>query len=488
MLIKELQIVKRISGIIAAGLGVGSLMPGNSIASAQSLKTEGKPNILFILADDLGYGDLGCYGNTIIKTPVIDRLSAEGMRFTDFYAGASVSSPSRCCLMTGMHTGHARIRGNMCRTGGLEGVREGISGTVRRSNLQPEDRTIANVLHDNGYYSCLVNKWHLDGFDLNAGPLDRGFDEFYGWLIYEPRSQNFYPDIRWRNRERYEIPANQNGMHGDHNTDRSTDEAIAFLKHMAVGVTKEGCDNAAATAVKKPFFLYLSYNAPHVPLDAKDRKLYENSGLPETDQSYAALISHMDESIGRVLQTLKELGMDKNTVVVFASDNGGASAAKVETLKLNGDLRGWKGELYEGGLRVPVIVRWPGKINPGTVSCQPAYFPDFFATFSALAGSSGQDKCDGINLIPVFTGKKNKIFKRMLYWEQFPRNGISQAVRYDDWKAVRMHEDDAWQLFDLKKDPSEKNDVASENPKVLTKIENFTKSAHVESECWPVNF
>lgn len=465
--------MKQFSGIFAAGLSLGSVLPGNSIAETKSGKAEDKPNILFILADDLGYGDLGCYGNKVIKTPVIDRLSSEGMRFTDFYAGASVSSPSRCCLMTGMHTGHSRIRGNMCRVGGMEGIREGISGTVRRTNLQPEDRTIANVLHENGYRSCLVNKWHLDGFDVNAGPLDRGFDEFYGWLIREPRSQNFYPDVRWRNRERYEIPANQNGMHGDHNTDRSTDEAIDFLKR----------------ATGKPFFLYLAYNAPHVPLDAKDRKLYENSGLPVTDQSYAALISHMDDCIGKVLQTLKDLGMEKNTLVVFASDNGGASAAKVESLKLNGILRGWKGELYEGGIRVPVIIRWPDKIKQGSVSAQPAYFPDFFATFSALTGSSKKkEKSDGINLLPVIEGKRSGIIKRMLYWEQFPAKGISQAVRYGDWKGIRMQEDEPWQLYNLKNDPSETKNIASEYPGVLAKIESFAKSSHVESECWPTHF
>lgn len=479
--------MKNIKGYFVAGLGFGSVLPGNSAVLDKSQNEKDKPNILFILADDLGYGDLGCYGNNVIQTPVIDGLSAEGIRFTDFYAGASVSSPSRCCLMTGKHTGHARIRGNMCKTGGIEGIREGLPGTVRRTNLQPEDKTIANVLKENGYYSCLVNKWHLDGFDLNAGPLDRGFDEFYGWLIHEPRSHNFYPDIRWKNRERYEISANLNGKNGDHNTDRSTDEAIDFLKRMAGGISKDSCDKAASKAVGKPFFLYLSYNAPHVPLDAKDRKLYENSGLPVNDQSYAALISHMDESIGKVLKVLKEMGFEDNTIVVFASDNGGASAAKVETLKLNGNLRGWKGELYEGGLRVPVIIKWPGKVKKGSVSHQPAYFPDFFATFSAISGSVSENGSDGINLLPVITGQKKKIAGRMLYWEQYPRDGISKAVRFGYWKAIKMQEGKSWQLFNLERDPTESKDVSSENPGILKKIEKFANTAHTESECWPVH-
>jgi len=259
---------------IKASLGLAALLP----ATGQSTKPAEKPNILFILADDLGYGDLGCYGNKVVQTPIIDKLSGESMRFTDCYAGASVSSPSRCCLMTGLHTGHGRIRGNMCKAGGIQGEREGIPGLVRRTNLQPEDITIAELLSNQGYRTCLVNKWHLDGFDSTATPMDRGFDEFYGWLIQEPRSHNYYPSIRWRNRKSYVIEPNLDGNHMDHNTDRSTDEAISFIERMARGVTAEACSTATAKAIgeqKQPFFLYLAYNAPHVPLDAKDRKLYE---------------------------------------------------------------------------------------------------------------------------------------------------------------------------------------------------------------------
>jgi arylsulfatase A-like enzyme len=450
---------------------------------------ETKPNILFILADDLGYGDLGCYGNTIVKTPVIDGLSKESMRFTDCYAGASVSSPSRCCLMTGMNTGHSRIRGNMCKVGGLQGEREGMPGLVRRTNLQSSDSTIANVLHHQGYKTCLVNKWHLDGFDTTAGPLDRGFDEFYGWLIYEPRSQNYYPSIRWRNRESYVIQPNLDGQHGDHNTDRSTDEAIDFIKRMAGGVTKEGCCMAAEKVCSKqqqPFFLYLAYNAPHVPLDAKDRVLYENSGLPLNDQLYASLISQMDSNIGRVLETLKTLGLDTNTIVVFASDNGGASAAQVKVLKLNANLRGWKGELYEGGIRVPMMVRWPGKIKPGSVTDQPCYFPDFFPTFAKLAGVE-VDKTDGENLLPLLTGKTKKLPSRFLYWEQFPKKGLSQGVRYGDWKAIRLNLDQPWELYNLKTDPSETTDLSKQNPQIIAKINKYIAGARTESECWPVD-
>ena len=491
---------------IKASLGLAALLPMTS----QAVKPVEQPNILFILADDLGYGDLGCYGNKIIQTPVIDKLCSESMHFTDCYAGASVSSPSRCCLMTGLNTGHGRIRGNMCKVGGLQGEREGMPGLVRRTNLKPEDITIAELLRVQGYRTCLVNKWHLDGFDSTATPMDRGFDEFYGWLIPEPNSQNYYPSVRWRNREKYTIEANLNGQHGDHNTDRSTDEAISFIERMAQGVTKEACATATSKAIgpqKQPFFLYLAYNAPHVPLDAKDRKLYLNSGLPEVDQSYAALVSHMDENIGRVLQTLQKLGLDKNTIVVFASDNGGATAAEVKELKLNGILRGFKGELWEGGIRVPMMVRWPNHIKPGAVSNQPCYFPDFFPTFAKLAGVTNLEESvrgqlrqkmgsdyfaptkksvtDGTDLMPALKG--GKLPQRTLYWEQFPKTGLSQAVRFGPWKAIRMDLKQPWMLFNLKADPSETTDVSAQNPKVIAQINTYIATARTESECWPVD-
>jgi len=469
-------------------LGLAALLPTVS----QATKPAEKPNILFILADDLGFGDLGCYGNKIIQTPVIDKLCGEGMHFTNSYAGASVSSPSRCCLMTGLNTGHGRIRGNTCKVGGLQGPREGISGLVRRTNLMPEDITIAELLQKQGYRTCLVNKWHLDGFDSTATPMDRGFDEFYGWLIPEAASQNYYPSVRWRNREKYTIEANLNGQHKDHNTDRSTDEAISFIER---------------TAQKQPFFLYLAYNAPHVPLDAKDRTLYLNSGLPEVDQSYAALVSHMDENIGRVLAKLKELGLDKNTIVVFASDNGGATAAEVKELKLNGNLRGFKGELWEGGIRVPLMVRWPGHIKQGTVSDQPCYFPDFFPTFAKVAGVTNLEESvrgmlrqkmntdyfaptkesvtDGVDLMPALKGKK--LPNRKLYWEQFPKTGLSQAVRFGNWKAIRLSLDKPWMLFNLKTDPGETTDVATQNPKIISEINLYVATARRDSPCWPVD-
>lgn len=443
------------------------------LLSACSPKSkEKKPNILFILADDMGYGDPGCYGNKVIRTPVIDSLANQSMRFTDCYAGASVSSPSRYCLMTGFNTGHAQIRGNMCRKGGLVGMKG--ESKVRRTNIQPRDITIANVLHDNGYNTCIVNKWHMGGFDVNAGPIDHGFDEFHGWLIREPRSHNYYPEVRFEDRREYTITANLNGKKGDHNTDRSTDEAITFLKKHAAA--KDG----------KPFFLYLAYNAPHVPLDAKSRNLYEDSGLPLPDQSYASLISQMDSCIGCVLDTLKSLGMDNNTIVVYASDNGGAKAAKLQVLNPNGKLRGWKGQLYEGGIRIPMMIRWPGKIYGGAVSDEPCYFPDFFSTFIDAAKINLENTTDGKSLLPLLEGKKKTLGPRYLYWEQFPHKEFQQALRYGKWKILRLNKDEDWQLYNLKEDMSEQHDSASYYPGIVKKMGNYANGCRTDSENWPI--
>lgn len=456
---KLTQFVSVISGCLISVIGVAA--------------ENEKPNIIFILADDLGYGDLGCYGNNIIKTPNIDKLADEGVKFTDCYAGASVSSPSRCCLMTGMHTGHARIRGNMCREGGIEGIREGMPGTVRRTNLQPQDSTIANVLGNNGYVTCLANKWHLDGFNPEAGPLDRGFQEFYGWLIREPQSHNFYPTIRYRNREEYIITDNLNDKKIDHNTDRATIEAIDFIQRNQ----------------QKPFFLYLAYNAPHVPLDAKSWGDYKDMDLSDNDKSYAALITHMDECIGKLLAELKMLNLDKNTIVVFASDNGGAKAANTEKLILNGGLRGWKGDLYEGGIRVPLIVKMPDKENAGQVSNFPCYFPDFMMTFSDMTGSPTTLRTDGISLLPEIKSPNSlSPEKRFLYWEQFPSKGISQAVRWGEWKLIRPNIGKDYELYNLKNDRAEKYNIAVQFPDITNKLAEYMQSAHVESENWPLYY
>lgn len=445
--------------------GIISSAVSQTVVAANKAKSE-KPNIIFIIADDMGYGDLACYGNKIVKTPYIDQLAHDGLRFTQTYAGSAVSSPSRCCLLTGKNTGHSRIRNNFAQAGGIVGDKNG--SPIRRANLLETDTTLALMLHGVGYHSILINKWHQDGFNIHAGPLDRGFDEFKGWLISTPESNlpYYYPAKRYNNRELISIPENQNGVQGKHNNDISTDEAIRFIDENKT----------------KPFFLYLAYDTPHEPYVIKDLGVYKNADLSQTARTYAALITHMDNNVGRVLHELDAKGLRDNTVVIFISDNGGAVMAPREELKCNGNLRGIKGNLYEGGIRVPLIARWPKHFPAGKTSEAIIYFPDFMPTLAEITGAKAVQHIDGMSILPTLKGSKQDTEKRFLYWE-FPNQ--TQAVRWGKWKAIRTSWNKALELYDLDNDISEKVDVANQNPMVIENIENYLKTARTESENWP---
>lgn len=447
-------------------LATGLFTVAASQAYAAGKPKADKPNIVFIIADDMGYGDLACYGNDVTKTPNIDRLAHDGVRFTQAYAGSAVSSPSRCCLLTGKNTGHSRIRDNFAKTGGSTGDKNGH--IIHRANLLKSDTTLALMLHGAGYHAMLINKWHQDGFDPTAGPLDRGFDEFKGWLISYPESNlpYYYPAKRFNNRQLVDVPENQNGVQGKHCNDISTDEAIQFIQE-----NKE-----------KPFFLYLAYDTPHEPYIIKERGIYEKMNIGDTAKTYAALITNMDNNVGRVLQALDKSGLRDNTVVFFISDNGGAVMAPRRELKCNGIFRGLKGNLYEGGVRVPVIARWPNHFQKNKVSDAITYFPDFMPTVAAIAGAKTPQAMDGINILPTLEGKNQHTEERMLYWE-FP--GHSQSVRWGKWKAIRTKWHGALELYDLGKDISETTNVAKDHPDVIEAIENYMKTARSESECWP---
>jgi len=450
---------------ILIGAGIISSATSQTALAATKAEPE-KPNIIFIIADDMGYGDLACYGNKVVKTPNIDQLAHDGIRFTQAYAGSAVSSPSRCCLLTGKNSGHSRIRDNFAKAGGIVGDKNG--SPIRRANLLKTDTTLALMLHGVGYHSILINKWHQDGFNVNAGPLDRGFDEFKGWLINTPESNTpyYYPAKRYNNRELINIPENQNGVQGKHNNDISTDEALQFID-----------ENKA-----KPFFLYLAYDTPHEPYIIKDLGIYKNTDLSETAKTYAALITHLDNNVGRVLRELDAKGLRNNTIVIFISDNGGAVMAPREELKCNGNLRGLKGNLYEGGIRVPLIARWPKHFATGKISEAITYFPDFMPTLAEITGAKATQHIDGISILPSLKGKNQDIEKRFLYWE-FPNQ--TQAVRWGKWKAIRTGWKKALELYDLDNDISEKNNVAEKNPEVIGTITNYLKTARTESENWP---
>lgn len=446
---------------------ISGLTLSQGVFAAEKSSKEQRPNIIFIVADDMGYGDLACYGNDVVKTPNIDKLASEGVRFTQAYAGSAVSSPSRCCLLTGKNTGHSRIRDNFAKAGGILGDKNGKP--IRRVHLLETDTTLALMLHPAGYHSMLINKWHQDGFNPEAGPLDRGFDEFKGWLISYPESNlpYYYPSHRFDNRNLVEVPANQNDIQGIHCNDLSTDEAIDFIQRNHKG----------------PFFLYLAYDTPHEPYVIKDRGIYEKMDLSETAKTYAALISNMDANVGRLLKTIDNSGLKKNTVVLYISDNGGAVMAPHKELKCNANLRGLKGTLWEGGIRIPMIARWPGHFNARAVTDVPVYFPDIMPTVAAITGTNTPQGMDGINLYPLLQGKEIADDDRKLYWE-FP--GHAQAVRWGKWKFIKPVWSEPAQLYDLTSDISETTDLSAEHPEIIKEIERYIVSNRSESENWPL--
>lgn len=453
----------------------GILLPQASCTEDRTIQaTPERPNIIFILADDMGYGDLSCYGNKYVQTPNIDRLAETGTRFDQCYAGSAISSPSRCALMTGKNTGNTRIRDNMCPEGGSIGIKINPGGDttiVRRANLLPQDTTIATVLGAAGYRTCLVNKWHLDGYDKKASPNHRGFDEFYGWTISTVHSNSpyYYPYYRFHNDTLVNIPENADGKHGIHNNDLSTNDAIAFIRRNK--------DN--------PFFLYLAYDAPHEPYNIDQTAWYDGqeSWTPDTKR-YASLITHMDAAIGRLLKELDDLDLRKNTLIIFASDNGAAIQAPLQILNCNAGFRGRKRMLYEGGIRVPFIVNQPGKV-PVQILSNIIYFPDIMPTLAALAEGTKYlpQYLNGMNILPLFYGEQIDTDSRLLYWE-FP--GKQRAARKGDWKCVTVKPYVPLELYNLREDPEERNNLADQYPDMVEEFDQEMQLMHVPSPNWPL--
>lgn len=438
----------------------------SSPIAAGAQVTEVRPNIIFIMADDMGYGDLSCYGNEIIKTPNIDKLAKEGIRFTQSYAGSAVSSPSRCALLTGKHTGHTTIRDNFAQEGGLPGFKN--QSPIRRMSLLPQDTTIGTILSAAGYKTCVVNKWHLDGFNPGAGPLDRGFDEFYGWLISTEDSNTpyYYPALRFRNRELTVVAENENNARQIHGTDLSINESIDFIER-----NKEN-----------PFFLYLAFDMPHEPYFINSVAPYASLPVSETAKLYASLITHADEAIGRLVKYLEENDLRDNTLIIFASDNGGAVQAPLDELNCNAGLKGRKGILYEGGIKIPFIVNFPHRIQPGQVKDNLIYFPDVMPTLAEYAGAETPSGIDGISLKSLFEGEELNTGNRTLYWE-FP--GKQMAIRQGKWKAVSVKKEAEFELYDIEKDPNETTDLAKEYPDILSRLKNEIGKTRSESPYWP---
>ena len=450
---------------------VGAILSGTMMSGCATTpvrKASRKPNIVFILADDLGYGDLGCYGQTMFQTPNLDRMAGEGVRFTSCYAGSTVCAPSRAVLMTGLHTGHARIRGNAAVP------------------LFPEDRTVAEVLKDAGYATGLVGKWGLGEDGTTGVPNRKGFDEFYGYLN-QGHAHNGYPEYLWRNEQKEPIPANvDDPQHPGvsrtsavFSNDRFTQEALRFVDRH-----KDG-----------PFFLYLAYTVPHANnergnvmggdgMEVPSLEPYTDKPWPGPQKKQAAAITRMDRDIGTLLATLKALGLDDNTIVFFTSDNGShkEGGADPAFFKSDGPLRGYKRDLYEGGIRVPMIVRAPGRIQTGQTSDFPWAFWDFLPTAADLAGVQPPSGLDGVSVRPALEGKRQKPHE-FFYWE-FHERGFDRAVRMGKWKAVKLR-GGATELYDLDTDIGETRNVAAQHQDVVARIEAYLATARTPSKDWP---
>ena len=406
------------------------------------------PNIIFILADDMGYGDLGCFGQKKIKTPSLDQMASEGIRFTSAYAGSTVCAPSRCTLMTGLHTGHARIRGN--GNGGIE----------------PEDVTIAELLKKVGYHTGLIGKWGLGTENQPGAPNKKGFDEAFGYLN-QTHAHDYYPEYLLKNGEKFFLKGNANGGRKEYSHDLFAAAALEFLEKNR----------------SHQFFLYLPFTIPHAHIDPPSDEPYSKENWPPAERKYAAMITRLDRDIGRLFAKLKELGLDDNTIVFFTSDNGPhhEGGGDPTFFKSAGPLRGIKRDLYEGGIREPSIVRWPGKIKAGVTSDFPWAFWDFLPTACDVAKIKAPEKIDGTSILPTLFGQIQTPHE-FLYWE-FHEGGSRQAVRMSDWKAVRPV-GEKLELYNLKNDFGETHDVSAQHPDIVAKIENYLKTARTESAQW----
>lgn len=449
-----------------------TLQAGSTLWAADPVRP---PSIVLILADDLGYGDLGCYGQKKIRTPNLDRLAAEGVRFTQAYAGSTVCAPSRCALMAGLHTGHCRTRGN----GG---------GGSPRSNvpLRPEDGCVAELLKKAGYSTALVGKWGLGEEGSTGIPTRKGFDHFFGYLN-QHHAHNYYPDFLWRGEKRVAIDNPQSKV------DNVAEKPNVYVPDLCLADALRFVEEQKA----RPFFLYFATTIPHannektratgegneVPADEP----YSNEDWPRAEKNKAAMITRLDSDVGKLLQKLKELSLEKETVIIFTSDNGPHQEGgnRVEFFASSGPFRGYKRSLTDGGIRVPAIIRWPGVVEPGTVSDHLWAFWDFLPTACDLAGSATPPGLDGISFAPILTGRGKQKVHEYLYWE-FHEGGFKQAVRYGEWKAIRQAPRQPLELYDVVRDPAEKMNVAKEELEVVARIEEFLKTARTESKEFPI--
>ncbi|RRB03852.1 arylsulfatase [Larkinella rosea] len=459
------------------------------VANAQRNQTgtSQRPNIIFILADDLGYGDLGINGQKLIKTPNIDRLAKEGVRFTQFYAGTSVCAPSRSALMTGQHTGHTYIRGN--KSVEPEGQQPIADSVV----------TMAEILKKAGYVTGAFGKWGLGPVGSEGDPNKQGFDRFYGYNC-QSLAHRAYPEHLWDNDKK--IPLTENGK-------------LLYTRQYAPDlIQKAALGFVDARDNKQPFFLFLPYILPHAELIAPEDSIFQyykgkfaekpykgaDYGPGATSGGYAsqthphaafaAMVARLDLYVGQLMAKLKEKGLDQNTLVIFSSDNGPHLEGGADPVFFNsgGGFRGFKRDLYEGGIREPFVARWPGVIKPGTKNDFVGAFWDLLPTFAELAGTKITNRIDGISFAPTLTGKGVQKQHEYLYWEFHEKGGV-QAVRQGNWKAVRLNAatkpDTPVELYDLATDPAEKTNLAAKNPDKARQLGDLMQKSHTPSNLFP---
>lgn len=442
-----------------------------------------RPNVIFILADDLGYGELGSYGQKVIQTPHLDRMAAEGMRFTQFYAGSTVCAPSRSVLMTGLHLGHTRVRGNA-------GLRN-----PEAQSLRPGDVTVARVLQQSGYATGLVGKWGLGEVDSEGEPRRQGFDYYFGFLN-QTHAHNHFPAYLWRNGEKVPLP----------NVVQSVGEVPgAGYATKRVAYADDVCADDSLDFISRhrdrPFFLFVSLVTPHAN-NERSRELGDGNEVPDygiyadrpwkdSVKGHAAMITRLDRDVGRLFAHLKQLGLDERTAVFFSSDNGphreGGPDYDPGFFQASGPLRGIKRSLTDGGIRVPFLARWPGRIKAGVVSDHVGYFGDMMATWTELAGVPTPAGTDSLSLVPTLLGRPGQRKHEFLYWE-FYEQGVSQAVLLDGrWKAMRLRTPTApIELYDLASDLAEKPDVAARHPDLVARAAGLFTSARRDNEHWKI--
>jgi len=453
--------------------------PGLFRTGRMESRPAARPNIILIVADDLGSAELGSYGQKKIRTPHLDRLAAEGIRFTNFYAGSPVCAPSRYVLMTGRHGGHAYIRDN--KEVSPEGQWPIPDSTV----------TIAELLKAQGYATGAFGKWGLGFVGSEGDPHRQGFDLFYGYNC-QREAHNFYPTHLWRNEQKIMLEGNTRGLTGrQYSHDLIEAEALRFIRDHQ----------------DRPFFLYVPFTIPHLALQVPDDSLAEYVGTwddpaydgqngylphPHPRAAYAAMVTRMDRSVGRMLQTLRETGLDRQTIVLFTSDNGPTydrlGGSDSDFFQSAGILRGHKGSVYEGGIRVPLIAHWPGRIGAGRTADLPAAFYDLLPTLVEIGGGRSDHPSDGISLVPTLTGRGRQRRHEFLFWD-FNGYGGQQAVRLGNWKGIRRQigkGNRQLELYDLARDPAEQHDLAADHPALVRKIEKIMAANHEPSALFPL--